>query len=607
MKRTLLCLLTATLTGWTAQAQLSEGGIPLSLRSEVKDQYIPSFAAALPDWASALRKSEAMEAAGKPQPYLVALFTATQVSFPASGTFAKSGNGHQVWRTQVTVDGAKAIGLYYNTFHLPEGVQLFVSNTGSNQILGAYTSKNNSPSGTFVNEAVQGNTAMLELDIAPGVNLDDIQMNINRAAVYFRGVEYLIQYAADFSGLHEIDGVDSALAGRSSVCMINAICPEGAGYPNQRKATFQTLIPVGQGVGACSATMINNTGNTGGTCKQYFLLATHCDGANNSTSAGFDQVILRYNFAQANCASGTTIPVSNTMTGANFIARANYSESAPISNIKGDFLLLEARQAVPASWGVVLAGWNKDPNLATTATLPKKFIGFHHPDADVKKVSATQNIEGTSLDGTTVNATHWGLETTEGLVSTGSSGSGLFDGDGYLIGIASVAGPDGLSPACTLTAAGQPATGTANFVAYSKFAYDWDYTIDGTGNNRKLKPWLDPANTGVVKLGPVKSNCSAVDGGTGITQNATSLDNAITVYPNPSVTGLVQVKLNLAAAADITMELYDVTGKKVNTYTLNKVRNGAYTIDLSAFSNGMYLLKCSNGSAAVSKKIMLSK
>lgn len=603
MRRILLCLLMATVSGWTAQAQLSEGGIPLSVQSGMKDQFVPVAAYALPDWKSTLAKNEKAEAEGKPQPYLLALFTAADVSFPSSGTFVKANNGHQVWRTQIKIDGAKATGLYYDKFQLPKGVRFYVSNANGNQILGAYTSNNNSPSNTFVNEAVQGSVVNLEMDITPDVNMDDIKMHIDRAAVYFRGVDYLAQYAQ----LHEIDAIDTALTGGSSVCMINAICPQGVNYANQRKATFQILLPVTGGVGACSATMLNNTGNTTSNCKQYFLTATHCDGENGSTSAHFDQLIMRFNFAQTACTTTTAIPQSNTLTGANFLARANYDDNAPIENIKGDFLLLEVRQAIPAAWNVILAGWNKNPGISTAATLPKKFIGFHHPDADVKKLSSAQSVFGISLDGSTTNTTHWGMELTEGLVSTGSSGSGLFDGDGYLIGVASVAGPDNLDPSCTLNAAGNNVPGTGNFVAYSKFAFDWDYTVDGTANMRKLKPWLDPANTGAVTINPVKSNCAAIDGGTGININNNRLDNSIEIYPNPSTAGLVNVKINLASASDITMDLYDITGKKLRSFQLKDIRTGAYTIDLSQYANGIYMLKCSDGNSVSSKKIMLSR
>ncbi len=82
--------------------------------------------------------------------------------------------------------------------------------------------------------------------------------------------------------------------------------------------------PRGPGVSSCSATMINSKGDTGSTCKQYFLLASHCDSSNSITSAYFDQVLLRYNFQHATCspAAGAIPAVTKTLTGANFIARS---------------------------------------------------------------------------------------------------------------------------------------------------------------------------------------------------------------------------------------------------------------------------------------------
>lgn len=603
MRRKLLCMLTAVVAGFSAQAQLSEGGIPAGMQNNLKDQYVPLQTYALPDWNSAIKKSETEEAEGKPQPYLIALFTAANVRFPSSGTFAKTENGTRVWRTQIKVDGAKAMGFYYDQFNLPKGVKLYISNANGNQILGAFSSNNNTPEKTFANEAVQGSVVNLEMDIAPGVNTDEINMHIDRVAVYFRSIEHLAQYI----DLQKIDQFDSLFTGSSSICMINAICPEGVNYPNQRKASFQTLIPVGQGLGACSATMINNTGNTGSTCKQYFVLATHCDGDNSTASSHFDQWLLRYNFQQAACSPGSAIPQSNTMLGANFVARANYDESAPIDNLKGDFLLLEARQAIPTAWDVVLSGWNRDPNHAVTVALPKKFIGFHHPAGDVKKTSSAQEMEGTSLNGSPVEpTTHWGLLLNSGLVAGGSSGSGLFDGDGYLIGIASVAGQAFAPDSCGVNAAGGQAN-PFDFIAYSKFAFDWDYSLDGTANNRKLKPWLDPINSGVVTLNPVKSNCTSLGGGTGISINNNTLDNSISIYPNPSTSGLVNLKINLASVSDMTMDIYDITGKKLRSFQLKDIRTGVYTIDLSQYANGIYMLKCSDGNSVSSKKIMLSK
>jgi len=581
-----------------AMAQLNEGGIPLSYQSvAAADQNVPVSVYPLPDWNKVVSTEQDDNSKSLPKPYMVALFAASDIGFPASGIMTNAENGHRIWRTQVRINDAQALGFYYDLFSLPQGVKLYVYNANHQHILGAYTSANNAPSGKFANEAVQGSLATIELDIAPGVNQDNIKLHIDRTAVYFRGTEYLNYYTR--GGLHEIDAIDSALSGRSSVCMINAVCPLGEGYETQRNATLQELFIVDGGVGACSATMMNTTGNTPGSCKKYFLSATHCDDANSTESSHFDQAIMRFNFMQATC-EGTAVPVSNTLTGANFVARADYTAATP-DEIKGDFMLLELRNAIPASWGINLAGWNNSPSIPTSTTAPKKFIGFHHPDADMKKVSASSTITSEALG---APGSHWLTLLSDGLVSTGSSGSALFDGDGRVIGIASVAGPDGLAEECKKNAAGETVDGTANVVMYSKLSYDWNYSIDGSDDKRKLKPWLDNGNTGATTLNAVKSDCSAIDG-TGITIADRSLDNAIGIYPNPVSGNNATLQFNLTEKADINVELFDISGKRLKSYMLKGVRSGSYSIDLNGYAAGMYLVKFQSGNAQTAKKIMI--
>ncbi len=115
----------------------------------------------------------------------------------------------RVWRARINVAGANALGLYYDNFQLPEGVKFYLSNANGKQILGAYTAANNNPSvPNFATEAVQGEVVNLELDIEPGVNLADINLHIDRAAAYFRGIEYLLNYVD--GDLQTIDAYDDA-------------------------------------------------------------------------------------------------------------------------------------------------------------------------------------------------------------------------------------------------------------------------------------------------------------------------------------------------------------------------------------------------------------
>ncbi len=71
------------LLAYGAHAQLSKGGLPLSIQVKENFDYAPVTTAALPDLESGLNKWSKQP---EPKPALVALMTPTDLSFPASGT-----------------------------------------------------------------------------------------------------------------------------------------------------------------------------------------------------------------------------------------------------------------------------------------------------------------------------------------------------------------------------------------------------------------------------------------------------------------------------------------------------------------------------------------
>lgn len=584
-----------------AQAQLSEGGLPLSMQSKTIDQYIPVSSYTLPDWETARQKAEKEEMAGFSKPYLVALPVTADISFPASGTLVQQENGQQIWKAQIAIAGAPALGFNYDQFKLPEGVKLYLSNANGQHIIGAYTARNNSEDRRFANEPVQGDVVNIEMNIDRGVKIEEINLHIYKIFVYFRSYEYLNQYAGDPATQARPTGDPDPfdLEGSSSTCGINAICPLGMNYPDQRKATVQIL----SNGGACSATMINNTGNTQADCKRYLLTATHCDPDNDTANSHFTEFLIRFNFEKAQCTGGAAATV-NTLQGADFRARANYIET-PSPEINGDFMLLQVRSTIPASWDVYLAGWNRAASMPSPIAYPKRYIGFHHPAGDIKKVSVSNDIDPNGEAGGSMGpGTHWQIYPVDsGGIEGGSSGSGLFDGDGRLIGIASVAGDP--KNGCSTSGKGTPSA-FFRYVAYSKLSLGWDYAQDGAFNFRKLKPWLDPTNSGVMTLNAVKSNCT---GGVGITTTASNdFSNSISVYPNPVVTnGIVTAKMNLKQPTDLKVEIYNVAGARQAVYDLTNVQSGSYSFPLNGFANGVYLLKFSNGDIFATKKVMLQR
>jgi hypothetical protein len=587
-------------------AQISIGGFPLSIKEKLSTVQAPIYVYEAPDWQKAALGNKQKADKGLITSYVIGLFTNTDIGFPESGSFTYLSDGRKIWKADINIEGAPGIGLYYDQFHLPKGVKYYISNESGKQVLGAYTTANNQD-GAFANEAIQGHIAHLELDMDANVAIDDIAFHIEKALVYYASIDYLKQYENSVAKPTDGDPDPYNLEGHSSTCEINAICPQGANYAIQRKATVQLIIPLdssGQ-AGVCSGALINNTGNTPASCTPYILTATHCDLANNNTvdAIPFKYMLIRFNFEKESCNSAAAATVS-TLNGVSLVARANYVNSTE-PHINGDFMLLKPKAVIPDSWDAYLNGWNRSATIPAHLDAPQKYIGFHHAAADIKKLFTDQDIDSNGeAGGSDGPGTHWAITSIDtGGVEQGSSGSSLFDKDGYTIGIASVAGdPDNN---CAVNSKGGQAF-YMKYAAFSKLSYDWDYSVDGDSAYRKLKPWLDPINTGAITLNPVKANCDVPT--TGVTNvKGKDLNGSINVYPNPSTTGTVNIAFNFAEQQDIKLEVYSITGALLKKVQLHHVTKENYFIDLNTFSNGMYLLKFSDDTSSVTQKIMLNR
>lgn len=595
--------------GLTVNAQISQGGLPWSMVNESTFVESPVSRLTNPDWTAYLA-SETDNSNIYTKPYVGGLIAAADFGFPQSGQLQVLPNGSKIWKGVIAVEGAPSIGLLFNLFNLPKGVKLFLTNENGKQIVGAFDATNNDPSGEFAIDVVQGNKVFVELNIDAGATLNDIKLHIDRVMVMHRGIEHLNA----FVDVQPFDQIDNQLNGSSSVCMINAICPAGDNYPNNRKATIQTLLPSGQYVSLCSGTLVNNTGNTTADCKAYVLTASHCEGTGSLTNSTFNQLMIRFNFERSSCSN--TAPTNGvTLTGANIMARSYLISDNP-SDIDGDFMLYQLRQAIPASVGAVLNGWNRGNSLPATLSSPKKYIGFHHPNGDNKKVSSAQQIHSLNFSNGSnfPNSNRWTLFLTEGYSATGSSGSGLFDGDGYLIGDLSTGGEYQMPASCRVNAANQN-TNAGDFVNYQKLWHAWEYSTDGTADNRRLKPWLDPVNTGATKLKSASSSCvTLTTGGGTLDDNTVSINdvedallNQVSVFPNPSSTGMIQLKYNFKESIDLKLEVVDVTGRKVFDNQYNSLKSGSQQIDLSKLSGGVYVVKFVAGGVSIGKKIVINK
>ncbi|HLU18306.1 MAG TPA: hypothetical protein VKZ76_09680, partial [Edaphocola sp.] len=158
-KKSLLIATTAVALSFSqiADAQISRGGLPLTMQKEMPESYVPVLRYERPDWEAYLAKEQTMSPERLfAQSYKVGLHVNTDISFPASGVMTTLPDGSRVWRAAVEINQVPAMGFLFDRFHLPKGVKLFFTNENLRQVAGAFDASNNDESGVFAVDAIQG-------------------------------------------------------------------------------------------------------------------------------------------------------------------------------------------------------------------------------------------------------------------------------------------------------------------------------------------------------------------------------------------------------------------------------------------------------------------
>jgi hypothetical protein len=629
MKKVFLSLLLAGAVAGFSNAQQSVGGIPWSIsnRSVVENSKAAVLSLPTPDFTKARKEDDYNEAMGRPGKYRAALGVKTNINL-SSGSFTYLNDGSIVWRLQVAIPTSIAMKVEYTSFVLPKGVTYFVQNGNKDQLIGGFDYTSNPNSESMAHDMVQGDVVNMEMDIAAGVDLSQIQLQVDHMYGFYRGANTINNLfgEANVSGTYQL--------GQADTCGINLNCPVASPWYTYSFAVAHIWITdidtAGATGGFCSGTLIGNTAND---CKAYFLTASHCDEENNYNSPHFKFWEFTFDFRAPRCEGGGTPNTSKILKGADFKARSFYTipSGATTGPLYGDFILLQLKDPTNqlSAWDRYLAGWNR-----TNQTNDSIWVGFHHPKGDVMKFTKYFQMDSTgatSVFNTDSLGTHWGAHHNIGGTEPGSSGSGLWEGStGRLLGDLT----GGLTPSqakiCTpSSAANSPSTYAAN---YSKIWHNWYNTYDSAhsimindstkgpetywsdsinATNSRLQPWLDPTNSGVTTLNMTKVNpsCTLVP----FTYvplaiaDVKALESGISLYPNPS-TGVVTMAMNLQKSKDLNVDVFNMLGQKVNSYV---IKNASLTqnanFDLTAFPNGIYLFKISTENASITKKVIISK
>ncbi|TSA24843.1 MAG: T9SS C-terminal target domain-containing protein [Bacteroidetes bacterium] len=470
---------------------------------------------------------------------------------PASGIWTSLPSGDHIWLLTIRAPGALAITLYFDRFHLPPGGRLYVYNNERSMLLGAFTELNNSKDGTFATGLIPGALITIEYD-HPATSKTLPLVSISEVAYAYRGVP---------------DRKKDTGFGSSGACEVNIHCPEGDSWQDPQKGVARIGVKKVGSTYWCTGTLVNNTRQDN---TPYFLTADHC--GQGATPQDISQWIFYFHYLSPTCENPPVEPGSRSLTGAELKAASGDV------NIKGsDFFLLRLNQSIPDTFDVWFNGWNRQDIPSPDG------VGIHHPKGDIKKISNYK----TPLVSTNWNnhpeMTHWkviwaGTVSGHGVTEGGSSGSPLFDPQGWIVG--TLTGGEALCDSGYLTLPDY----------YGKFSYSW--AMNGTDSTERLDHWLDPDQTGALVLQGIPLN---------VPEPAALLPDLL-IYPNPAsgmghpASGKLHLQSSEFRSGElIHLAILDSWGREAWSETTPGNPSGEITLEVSSLPDGFYLVKIQTG------------
>jgi len=316
-------------------------------------------------------------------------------------------DGSQIIVLIIKSSGASGIGVHFRNFALADDDEVYVYGPAPDSIVfGPFRDKGPWGSGEFWSGTLAGDTAIIEFYTRTGEN----------------GKAFEI-----FEISHIFPELDLRLRSDQPdvlPCELDASC-----YPNSlNNAVGRILFNDNGHQAVCTGILLNDLAQDQ---IPYFLTANHCV----STQAVAQTVEVFWFYQTTSCNSGILrSDWVQQVGGANLLATQS----------SNDFSLLRLVNNAPV--GAWFSGWTSDIQSTGTAV-----FGLHHPDGFTPPAIDSYLREAHGII-TSTNASCLGLvngyrtDWTSGTTEPGSSGSGLWNSSGYLVGVLSC-GPS--PPTCS--------------------------------------------------------------------------------------------------------------------------------------------------------------
>lgn len=512
---TCVMLSACALTSTYLHAQISFGGRPWAQHAEKLGlAEAPAFAWPALDRPALLAEDEQRAVNGNKR-LRFGVNHATHLSLENSGVWNTLSNGDRVWRLRLVLEGALSVNFEFHEFVVPEGGMVYAY-TPSGERLGGFTADSN-----------PGRTE-LGVGLLPG---NEITIEYNEpAAVAGQGRLRIGQVTQGYrDSFHLQKGFNESLS-----CNNNVVCPEGDPWFDQIRSVARIVVGGGDW---CTGQLINNCNNDG---TPYFLTADHCLGGNVGTW------VFAFNWESTDCATNVNTPMNETVSGAQLLE----------NNPGSDMALLQLNTTPPASYEVYYSGWD------ATNTAPAAPVGIHHPSGDQKKISFNEEPGTAQPYG---GASCWQVEEWEdGTTEGGSSGSGLWNANGLLIGQLY-----GGTFGCNCTD------------YYGRFDISYPFLEDIIGTCGPILNGYDPNQTAFAVDGAVQS----IGGIPSIVCNSSSITPQVTIR-NAGQEPLTSLVLSYAVGASSGSETWtgNLNSGATTTIVLPTLfaGNGAQTITVTA-------------------------
>lgn len=360
-----------------------------------------------------------------------------------------------VWRLQVFSADAFSINLALDNLQLPPSAELFFGSVDGSYRHQARTQAD-VIDGRLWTPVVPGDSALLE-----------VRMDIHDQPDFrIRVAELNHGFLNFWESAVNAKNHDPRL-GTSGACNVDTACPAGARWQDQIRSVARITV---NGRVVCSGQLVNNTGSA---ATHYFLTADHCgiDPAGDSPAS----TVFYWNMENPSCGGNPdNTPTTDTSSGARFIADGNRS----------DYTLLCLQSSALSQYNLFLSGWNAG------SAAPADGASIHHPNGDAKKISLYSG-SATGVNGQEISQENkpsffvdaWRVSWSEGTTEPGSSGGGLWNFEGQLVGVLS-----GGAAACN----GSTNNGEPDY--FGRFNVAW---TEGPAD-QQLRTYLDPGNSGVT-------------------------------------------------------------------------------------------------------------